>query len=608
MTNEMKNEVNIILDLSPLPMLIEVNGKIDSANKELLKLISIDNIESIRGKAFTEFLEEEDKHLLNPLLPLKKGKKAVIERIKIKAGEKLREVKLTLSRKLYRNNDIMVYCLTPMHKTYLSHEDELEEKFRILAEASPVGIVLIREGKLIFMNPIALKLMGGTKVDDYLGKDIFDFIHKDYREQTLKRLKKLAQSETLPHIESKFVRKDGLAIDVEITSRPIMYQGKPAVVSAFQDITDRIEMEKKLKRNEELYRQMFEKNQAIKLMVDPEDGRIINANKAAGEFYGYPVDKLKQMKITDLNMLRPERIAEEMKKAKNDEKAYFEFPHRLASGEIRHVEVYSSSLLDGDKVYLYSIIHDVTERKKSDRKVQLALKDLKRSNEELEHFAHIISHDLKQPMSVLIGYLNLLKIKYEPYMNEELELIIDKMINRNYMMINMINDLLSYSKIMTHSHTFSICDCGEVLKKAMMNLEKIISSTGSEVQYTNLPQVMGNESLLISLFQNIIENGIKYAKDDEKPLIIISVKEDYKITYPRSEWVFSVKDNGIGISEKDLKKIFQIFHRLRIKKGSKGSGIGLAFCKKIIERHNGRIWVNSEVGKGSTFIFTLPKI
>jgi light-regulated signal transduction histidine kinase (bacteriophytochrome) len=193
-------------------------------------------------------------------------------------------------------------------------------------------------------------------------------------------------------------------------------------------------------------------------------------------------------------------------------------------------------------------------------------------------------------------------------MNKDLDIIIEKMLSRNHLMINMVDDLLSYSKIMTRSHPFSVCNCNKILKQTLINLEETISTTKADIIYKELPDVMGNESLLISLFQNIIENGIKYAKPDVKPIINISLREDEKKIYPHNEWIFSFKDNGIGISKNDINYLFQIFHRLKVKKNTKGSGIGLAFCKKIIERHKGKIWVESKEGEGSNFLFTLPKI
>ncbi len=602
-------ELETLLEISPSPMIIETDGEITHANHELMDLFGIDYLESMIGKSIQDYISNDfiDK-FRKAKSKLTTQRKSFTNRIKFQSKRGSIIVNLSIVRRIYRGKELLFYSLIDIYNIPIDDEEDIDKKFRILAEASPVGIVLMKNHRLIFMNPRALKLMRGNSAEDYIGTDVLEFVHKDYRDKSIERFKRLADGVKLPHIESKFVCYDGETIDVELTSSPIIYEGEPAVVSVFQDITQRKEMERKLKKNEELYRQMFEKNQAIKLMIDPNDGKIINANKAASKFYGYNVDELKNMNIKDLNTLPSNKIMEEMKKAENDEQSYFEFPHKIKNGEMRHVEVYSSKVEGENGNFLYSIIHDITERKRAEKKVQMTLEDLERSNEELEHFAHIISHDLKQPMSVLIGYLNLLKVKYQEYMNKDLDIIIEKMITRNHLMINMVDDLLSYSKIMTRTHPFTVCNCNEVLKQALINLEEIINLTSTQIDYKDLPEVMGNESLLISLFQNIIENSIKYAKSDIKPIINISIREDSKKIYPDNEWIFSFKDNGIGINEKDMNYIFQIFHRLKVKKNTKGSGIGLAFCKKIIERHKGKIWVESKEDEGSNFLFTLPKI
>ncbi|MFW5800207.1 MAG: sensor histidine kinase [Spirochaetota bacterium] len=227
------------------------------------------------------------------------------------------------------------------------------------------------------------------------------------------------------------------------------------------------------------------------------------------------------------------------------------------------------------------------------------MKELEASNKELEQFASVVSHDLKGPLSVVISYINLMKKKYT---DKEAKYLTEQVIQRTHNMLDLIDNLLHYSRAgKVNKEDLEVCDCELILQSATENLKIDIESNNAKITHSPLPKIYGYKVQLISLFQNLLSNAIKYRKEDPPNIHIYAKK-----TGENNEWLFSFKDNGIGINSKKKDKIFLIFHREKaVYDKYSGYGIGLAYCKKIVENHNGKIWVESEPDKGSTFYFTI---
>jgi signal transduction histidine kinase len=225
--------------------------------------------------------------------------------------------------------------------------------------------------------------------------------------------------------------------------------------------------------------------------------------------------------------------------------------------------------------------------------------ELIRSNDDLKEFAYAVSHDLQEPLRVVAGFVQLLGKRYKGRFDRNADDFIEYTVEGVKRMQLMIKDLLEYSQVGTKSKAFRPTDCSSVVRQAVANLKAAVEESRAAVTFDNLPTIMADEMQMIRLFQNLIGNAIKF-KDGGTPEVRISAekKEDY--------WIFSVRDNGIGMDPKYLDKIFAVFQRLHTREDYAGTGIGLAVCKKIVERHGGRIWVESEPGRGSTFFFTLP--
>jgi signal transduction histidine kinase len=224
--------------------------------------------------------------------------------------------------------------------------------------------------------------------------------------------------------------------------------------------------------------------------------------------------------------------------------------------------------------------------------------NLETSNKELEHFAYAASHDLQEPLRMVTSYLGLLKRRYKGKLDSDADEFIEYSMDGALRMRNLINDLLAYSRVGTKGKPFKPTDCELVFKNATSNLRLAIKDSSGIVTHDRLPKVMADESQMTQVLQNLMGNAIKF--NDKDPRIHVSAVDE------GSEWKFSVKDNGIGIDPKFNDRIFKIFQRLHGRDNHEGTGVGLALCKRIVERHGGRIWVDSSPGKGSTFHFTVP--
>lgn len=227
--------------------------------------------------------------------------------------------------------------------------------------------------------------------------------------------------------------------------------------------------------------------------------------------------------------------------------------------------------------------------------------ELKRSNEDLEQFAYVASHDLQEPLRMITNYLQLLRQRYKEQLDTNAHDFIGFALDGSKRMNQLIHDLLSYSRVGTHGKELVVTECGQALADALANLTVAIEESKAEITHDTLPSVVGDEVQLTQLFQNLIGNAVKF-RGDVPPKIHVGVQRK------GADWEFTVRDNGIGIAEQDFQRIFIVFQRLHSREKYPGTGIGLSVCKKIVERHGGRIWVESKVGRGTTFHFTIPAL
>ncbi|OGJ87753.1 MAG: hypothetical protein A2268_02555 [Candidatus Raymondbacteria bacterium RifOxyA12_full_50_37] len=283
---------------------------------------------------------------------------------------------------------------------------------------------------------------------------------------------------------------------------------------------------------------------------------------------------------------------------------YQDFLHHLiVSQKIAGYSVKPEIVPILEAIYLPIIIGAVAhimqkENKLERRKTEELLGRLKRSNTELEQFAYVASHDLQEPLRMVASYVKLLEKRNKDKLDADSIDFINFAVDGAIRMQRLINDLLTYSRVSTKGKPFEVVKCNTVFEATIKNLEVAIREKKAVITHDFLPELKGDEGQLVQLFQNLIGNALKFCKD-RTPGIRITAKQEARA------WVFGVHDNGIGIAPENHERVFQIFQRLHSREEYEGTGIGLAVCKKIVERHGGRIWVESEVKKGTTIWFTL---
>jgi light-regulated signal transduction histidine kinase (bacteriophytochrome) len=264
------------------------------------------------------------------------------------------------------------------------------------------------------------------------------------------------------------------------------------------------------------------------------------------------------------------------------------------------VEMTISTMRIEENVIFSAFIHDISERIRAKEELERTAEELKRSNEELEQFAYIASHDLQEPLRMVTSYTQLLERRYAAQLDDAAREFIGYAVDGARRMQEFITGLLRYSRVGTETRVAEDVDLQEAFETVRANLRIAIEESGAAVEARGLPVVKGDARQLTQLFQNLIANGLKFRKPGQAPHIEVWAERE------GDSWKVAVKDNGIGLDPQFSERVFTIFQRLHTRDEYEGTGLGLAICKKIVERHGGRIWFESTEGEGATFFFTLP--
>ncbi len=461
------------------------------------------------------------------------------------------------------------------------------------------------DGNCTFANPACIWMLGFIDASDLLGKNMHDLIHHTRPDGSLYpqeacRIHQAFRQEKGAHVDDEVLwRANGSSFPTEYRSYPIRRNGEivGAVVS-FTDITERRAMETLTGR---LGRIMDRSSNEI-YVFDAESLHFIQVNQGAQQNLGYTMEELEQLTPLDL---KPEFTEDEFSNLINplhtgmESQLIFETLHKRKDGTTYPVEVrLQLSRLEEPAVFV-AVIQDISERRQAERALKKHADELERSNAELERFAYVASHDLQEPLRMITSYVQLLQRRYQGKLGKDADDFIAYAVDGARRMKALINDLLAYSRVSSHREPFKSVKAEKALEKALANLRVVIDEYDAEISHGPLPTVFADGDQLMLLFQNLISNAIKFHSDNP-PRIQVAAEQDSK------GWVFSIQDNGIGIDPEYAERIFIIFQRLHAKGDYPGTGIGLAICNKIVERHGGRIWVESAPGKGAIFYFTLP--
>lgn len=354
---------------------------------------------------------------------------------------------------------------------------------------------------------------------------------------------------------------------------------------------------------EQRYRTIFNESPDGILLFDVETGKAVEFNEVAHRQLGYSREEFTDLSVSAYEVReQPEEIQAHIEAIKRLGRDDFETEHRTKSGEIRNVAVSAQSLTLGEHQYLYTIFRDITELRQAQERLKQYADSLERSNKELEHFAYVASHDLQEPLRKIGSFTELLARKYQGQLDEKADVYISYIVDGAHRMQILINDLLAFSRVTTKGKEFEPVNCNALLARVQLDLELALQESSAHLSVGDLPTVMADAVQLGQVFQNLITNAIKYCAAGQPPEIGVAAQER------DGEWLFSVSDRGIGIEPQHFARVFQLFQRLHTREEYSGTGIGLALCKKIVERHGGKIWLESAPGQGSTFFFTVPSV
>lgn len=598
--NEQK--IKKVIENSPLGILIyDSKGDCISANPISAKLVGA-NREQVLKQNFRQIESWKKSGLLE-----------LAEEVLEKGVYKEKEIHVTtsfgkdvyldchLSRYTSEGNYHLLVMINNISEKKVAEKELISHKERLssLIKYIPTGIVLIdKETRSIEeLNPYALEKIGRNE-KEIVGSICTDFFcsaqigncpicdlkqEVDLSEKTIKN----AKGEYIPILKS-------------VT--PIIINGKEKLLESFIDISEQKEIENQLKQSEEKFRSLVTNNEGIVYIIAKDGTFLLSEGKGLadvslepGQVVGESVFELYKNFPDMLNDMRRTFEGETVINESDVGGIYFRSwytPQRNENGEI-------DSLL-GLSVNITELKNTMKALNRSEEELQENLIKLENSNIELQNFAYVASHDLQEPLRMVTSFLELIKKRYTDKLDETGNEFIDFAVDGSNRMKQLINDLLTFSRVGTRGKEFLKTNLNDVFAEVKHDLTLAIEENNFTIIAEQLPELYADQSQMKQLFQNLVSNAIKF-RNSEKPQLEIRVEEN------KSKYLFSFKDNGLGIEKEHFERIFVIFQRLHGREEFPGTGIGLAICKKIVERHNGKIWLESEPGKGTTFYLTIPK-
>jgi PAS domain S-box-containing protein len=464
-----------------------------------------------------------------------------------------------------------------------------------LYNLAPVGYVTLSEQGLIReANLTAATMLGVTRID-LVRRPFSSFILPEFQDVWYRHRKQLFDTGEPQSCELRLLRRNAAPFWVRIqTAVAPDADGVPVCRTVVSDIAAG-------KQASQYARSLIEASLDPLVTISAE-GKITDVNEGSIKATGVTREKLIGTDFSDY-FTEPDQAREGYRQVfANGFVTDYPLTIRHTDGRLTDVLYNATVYRDsgGNVLGVFAAARDVTERKLLDEKLRKLNEELAHSNRELEQFAYVASHDLQEPLRMVASYTQLLERRYGGLLDQDARQFIGYAVDGATRMQRLIDDLLTLSRVGTKGQPPVPTDSRAVVDQALGNLQIALGESGAVVTVGDLPTVRADTIQLVQLFQNLVANAIKFSRSGEAPQIAISAENI------GNEWRFAVRDNGIGIDPQYADKIFVIFQRLHTREEYPGTGIGLAVCKRIVERHGGRIWVESVVGQGATFFFTVP--
>lgn len=477
-----------------------------------------------------------------------------------------------------------------------------ETRSHRIFESSKEGILILDAitGQITDANPFLIELIG-FNYDELVGKELWEIgVFKNIA-ASKEAFIELQNKEYIRFEDMPLETKAGYSIDVEFVSNVYIVDENKVILCHIRDISDRKKVDLALKERSQLYFAMFEKNQTPQLLIDPVSGNIIDVNSAAAQFYGYSLEEFKLMTLSDISTFPSEQLLEEMKKFTITGPSYFQFIHKLASGETCDIEMYTSPLSISGQALLISTINDISKRKlEEERLVQLNNK-LKEVNVLKSQFISTVSHEFRTPLAGILSSVQLLQIYDDIWDKEKKEKLFKQIFDAVQHTKALLDDVSLIDEEQTSKTFFRPTNIqllpliNEIIEeniRVSVTNQKVILKSNLDIKNYYMDSIM-----IRHIFNNIISNSIKYSSKN----IIIELNE-----IDNTEIEFTIKDQGIGIPHEEIKYLLDPFYRASNRGTVQGTGFGLSIVKRFVDLHKGKMLIESVVDKGTVVTITLP--
>jgi PAS domain S-box-containing protein len=455
------------------------------------------------------------------------------------------------------------------------------------------------QGRILMLSH-SVETVLGYPVDELLGRLAADIYANSHDRIALLDAME-AKGGSVTDYELQMRHKNGIALWLSISCRMRLDDTGQRVGTegVLRLIEERKRAEVNIQESRSMIRALLDASADAIMLIEP-DGKILAVNGVTAGRFGHTADELSGTSLWDLF---PPEVSAARRKACQAVLDSGEPVHTLDRRGDRYLDnsIFPVTGRNDAVVRLAIYSRDITVQKLAETKIAAYVAEMERSNAELEQFAYVASHDLREPLRMITSYLQLIEQRYSSQLDDEAKEFIAFAVGGATRMKQLITDLLTYSRVQTNRENFKPVDLNILVGNVLQNLKSMIADTEAQVDVDPLPTILGNGALLLQLFQNLINNAIKF-RSAQPPCIELRVERAGPM------WQFSVRDNGIGFDPRYANRIFVLFQRLHSQAKYSGTGIGLTICKKVVESHAGEIWVESEPGVGSTFFFTLPAI